>query len=78
MQLDDQNVRPRFLIRDRDSKYTRHYNEHRPHRALDQRPPVAKGPPAADAGTPAEAIELQQVRRLDRLGGLIHEYHLAA
>ena len=101
MQLDDQGVRPRYLIRDRDSKFTRdfdevfrtqgirvikaplqapnarahaerwigtlrreclnrllifgrrqlecvladytvHYNEHRPHRALDQRPPASK------------------------------------
>jgi putative transposase len=137
MQLEDQDVRPRFLIRDRDSKFTRdfdevfrsegihvikapvrapkarahaerwvgtlrrecldrllivsrrqleyalavyarYYNEHRPHRALDQRPPVAKVPPAADAGTPGEVIQLEQVRRHDRLGGLIHEYHRAA
>src|SRR5712691_9037959 len=104
MQLDDEGVRPRFLVRDRDSKftsefdeifrsegirvikapvrapkarahaerwvgsvrrecldrtlivgrrhlrhvlatYTLHHNEHRPHRALGQRPPLGKHPP---------------------------------
>jgi putative transposase len=136
MQLDEQDIKPRFLIRDRDSKFTRdfdevfrsegirvikapvraprarahaerwvgtlrrecldrlliigrsqlgsvlagytlHYNEHRPHRALDQQSPVAKGPPEGSK-TPGELIQLDQVRRRDRLGGLIHEYHLAA
>src|SRR5215216_1280402 len=27
MQLDDENARPRFLIRDRDSKFTREFDE---------------------------------------------------
>src|SRR5207247_376489 len=104
MQLDGEDVRPRFLVRDRDSKFTRdfddvfrsdgirlikapvrapkarahaerwiasvrrecldrllilgrrhlehvvatytqHYNEHRPHRARGQRPPLSKLPP---------------------------------
>jgi hypothetical protein len=27
MQLDDEGVRPRFLIRDRDSKFTRDFDE---------------------------------------------------
>src|SRR5207245_7433818 len=107
MRLDDEGVRVRFLVRDRDSKfsvafdevfrsegirvirapvraprarahaerwvgsvrrecldrllivgrrhlasvlreYTAHYNEHRPHRSLAQRPPRAKPPPAED------------------------------
>ncbi len=136
MQLDDEDVRPRFLIRDRDSKFTRefdevfrsegirvikapvrapkarahaerwvgtvrrecldrllilgrrhlqhvlaayvaHYNEHRPHRALEQRPPLNLPPPRDDAGA-VEVIDLQRVRRRDLLGGLIHEYRLAA
>jgi hypothetical protein len=51
--------------------YTKHYNGHRPHRALGQRPPRAKAPPAT--GPPGAAV----VRR-DRLGGLLHEYELAA
>ena len=136
MQLDDEGVRPRFLVRDRDSKftrefdevfrsegirvikapvrapkarahaerwvgsvrrecldrllilgrrhlqhvlatYTRHYNEHRPHRALGQRPPLSE-PPPSDEQPMADVIDLDQVRRRDLLGGLIHEYQLAA
>ena len=136
MQLNDDGVRPRFLVRDRDSKfthdfdeifrsqgirvikapvrapqarahaerwigslrrecldrllilgrrhlegvvaaYTSHYNEHRPHRSLEQRPPLAKPPPATDRA-PSEPVPLDGLRRRDRLGGLIHEYQLAA
>jgi transposase InsO family protein len=131
MQLDEEDVRPRFQIRDRDSKfarefdevfrsdsirvikapvrapkarahaerlvgtvrrecldrllifgrrhltavlreYTTHYNQHRPHRALEQRPPLNAPPPSA------EVIDLERVRFRDVLGGLIHEYRLAA
>jgi putative transposase len=57
--------------------YIRHYNEHRPHRALNQRPPLATLT-ATDERPPAEVIELDRVQRRDRLGGLIHEYQLAA
>ena len=130
MQLDDEEVRPRFLVRDRDSKFTRdfddvfrsqgirvitapvrapkarahaerwvgsvrrecldrllilgrrhlhhvlvayvrHFNEHRPHRALGQRSPLSDGKPLA------EVIDLDRLRRRDLLGGLIHEYQLA-
>jgi putative transposase len=136
MELDDEDVRPRFLIRDRDSKftpefdevfrsegirvikapvrapkarahaerwvgsarrecldrililgrrhlhhvlaaYTTHYNEHRPHRALAQRPPLHQ-PPSDEENRSADVIELNHVRRRDRLGGLIHEYQRAA
>jgi transposase InsO family protein len=135
MQLDDEGVHPRFLIRDRDSKFTRefdevfrsegvrvikapvrapkarahaerwvrsvrrecldrllilgrshlqhvlatyvqHFNEHRPHRSLGQRPPLRAAPSPCEAI--GEVIDLDQVRRHDRLGGLIHEYQLAA
>ena len=134
MQLDDEDVRPRFLVRDRDSKFTRdfdevfhsegirvikapvrapkarahaerwvgsvrrecldrllvlgrrhlqhalatyvaHYNEHRPHRALEQRPPLGEPPPRDQREM---VIDLDHVRRHDLLGGLIHEYQLAA
>jgi transposase InsO family protein len=131
MELDDEDVRPRFLVRDRDGKfsrefdevfrsegirvikapvrapkarahaerwvgsvrrecldrllilgrrhlhhvlvaYVRHFNEHRPHRALGQRPPLSDEQPLADM------IVLDRLRRRDLLGGLIHEYQLAA
>jgi Integrase core domain len=52
--------------------YVAHYNEHRPHRALHQRPPLHALPPTC------EAVDLDRVRRRDLLGGLIHEYRLAA
>ena len=136
MRLDDQGVRPRFLVRDRDSKFTRdfdevfrsegirvirapvrapqarahaerwvgtvrrecldrflilgrrhlelviktyalHYNEHRPHRSLGQRAPCGE-PPLSDEEAMADVIDLDRVRKRDLLGGLIHEYRLAA
>jgi transposase InsO family protein len=136
MTLDDEDVRPRFLVRDRDSKFTRefdevfrsegirlikapvrapkarshaerwvgtvrrecldrllilgrrhlqhvlatyvlHYNEHRPHRALAQRPPLAPSLPV-EKRSASEVLVLGRLRRRDRLPGLIHEYHLAA
>ena len=53
------------------------YNEHRPHRALGQQPPLSK-PPPPDEQAIADVIDLDRVRRRDLLGGLIHEYQLAA
>jgi len=137
MRLDDEGVRARFLIRDRDSKFTRdfdevfgsqgirvikapvraprarahaerwigslrrecldrrlilgrrqlervvrvyaqHYNGHRPHRSLGQRPPLAKPPPIGEPALTNEPIPLDRLRRRDQLGGLLHEYELAA
>jgi putative transposase len=137
MRLDDEGVRPRFLIRDRDSKYThafnelfrsegirvirapvraprarahaerwigslrrecldrllivgrrhlervvhvyaQHYNEHRPHRSLAQQPPLAKRQPIAKRPSSREPLQLDRLCRRDRLGGLLHEYELAA
>jgi putative transposase len=51
--------------------YVDHYNTARPHRALGRHPPLATQPPTPPP--PQAAIE-----RRDRLGGLLHEYHLAA
>ena len=53
--------------------YIRHYNEHRPHRSLDQRPPIEEPSPGSEA-----VVLLDRVRRRDGLGGLIHEYKAAA
>jgi transposase InsO family protein len=136
MELGDKGIRPRFLVRDRDSKFTRdfdevfrsegirvikapvqapkarahaerwvgsvrrecldrllivgrrhlehvvreyalHYNTHRPHRSLDQRTPLAK-PPITEPAPGAESSQLDLLRRRDRLGGLLHEYTIAA
>jgi putative transposase len=52
-------------------QYARHYNEHRPHRALDQAAPLRHLP---DRTT----TEIHHARRRDRLGGLIHEYQQVA
>jgi putative transposase len=52
--------------------YVHHYNAHRPHRSLDQRPPNLREPvltPISDLG---------RVRRHEVLGGLIREYKAAA
>jgi transposase len=57
--------------------YAQHYNEHRPHRSLCQRPPLAKPPPLEPAPS-NELPRLDRLRRRDRLGGLLHEYELAA
>jgi transposase InsO family protein len=49
------------------AEYARHYNQHRPHRALQQSPPARHPrPPALSANV--------RVLRRDRLGGLIREY----
>ena len=48
-------------------EYVEHFNSHRPHRTLRQRPPGEREHPPAMS--PAA-----RVLRRDRLGGLIHEY----
>lgn len=53
--------------------YIDHYNRHRPHRALQQRPPT---PPAPQEATPAPAEG--NVIRHPRCDGLINEYENAA
>ena len=52
------------------TEYSAHYNGHRPHRALDQRPPN----PSADV----MRAPTGRVRRRPILGGLINEYSQAA
>ncbi|MHB1613662.1 MAG: integrase core domain-containing protein [Actinomycetes bacterium] len=56
------------------AEYVEHYNAHRPHRSLSQRPPAhsdATPPTIGDA-------DAARLRRTDRLGGLIHEYRMVA
>jgi putative transposase len=48
-------------------EYVDHYNTHRPHRTLQQRPPGGR----PDLAPPGHNV---RVVRRDRLGGLIHEY----
>jgi putative transposase len=52
-------------------EYADHYNLHRPHRALQQCPPVGRAHPAVE-------VTSMRVLRRDRLGGLIHEYSQVA
>jgi hypothetical protein len=52
--------------------YVWHFNEHRPHRAT-------RAAVAAHADQPlVDVIDLECLRPRDLLGGLIHEYRLAA
>lgn len=53
-------------------EYVAYYNTHRPHRSLEQQPPLVETAPLS--GHDHE----WHVRRRDRLGGLLHEYELAA
>ena len=52
--------------------YVEHYNSARPHRSLEVQTPLPAHRPPARTGSVGE------IDRLDRLGGLIHEYHHAA
>jgi hypothetical protein len=50
-----------------------HYNRHRPHRALGLTPPEP-----VQSIRPLATLRATAIRRHDRLGGLIHEYAVAA
>ncbi|WP_410617114.1 integrase core domain-containing protein [Amycolatopsis sp. lyj-109] len=52
------------------AEYFDHFNQHRPHRSLGQRPP--------DQVVPVRMAGVWRVRQRDRLGGLIHEYQQVA
>jgi transposase InsO family protein len=53
--------------------YADHYNERRPHRSLKQMTPLSTSPLS-----PPTSPDATRLRRTDKLGGLIHEYILAA
>jgi putative transposase len=55
-------------------EYVEHYNGHRTHRSLNQTAPLSMSPMSPPTSTP----DATQLRRSDWLGGLIHEYKLAA
>ncbi|HEU4426499.1 MAG TPA: integrase [Pilimelia sp.] len=56
-------------------QYERHYNNHRSHRGISNARPLQPLPePITDLGT----ITQLNIRRRDRLGGIIHEYEHAA
>jgi putative transposase len=54
--------------------YEEHYNHQRPHRSLDLQAPM---PPVSQPSMCSRRGQ-RDVRRRDRLGGLLHEYELAA
>jgi transposase InsO family protein len=65
-----------LIINQRDAsvvlrQYERHYNSHRPHRALGQAAPLRPLPHRT-------TTQIHDVRRHDRLGGLLHEYQQVA
>jgi putative transposase len=57
-------------------EYVRHYNDQRPHRGLQLRPPSSGD--IESTPTPSAVAVAGRVRRRDRLGGLVHEYYRAA
>ena len=54
--------------------FVHHYNSHRPHRSLNLTPPDPKLPPLRLV----TGSRPDQIERRDHLGGLIHEYGIAA
>jgi putative transposase len=54
-------------------QYIEHYNTHRPHRSLGQRPPDHAGTPASSSTSQFDRIQRRTV-----IGGLINEYERAA
>jgi transposase InsO family protein len=52
-------------------EFVEHYNNERPHRGIDLEVPVAYS-------TLGEFTSADRVQRADRLGGLVHEYRVAA
>jgi transposase InsO family protein len=55
------------------AEYVAHYNTARPHRGIDLDVPVPPTEP-----TPAGIEDLRHIKRVDVLGGLVHEYRRAA
>jgi hypothetical protein len=60
--------------------YARHYNHHRPHQEVAQELPApdTRSPQLTTTSSQPVDTHPSRLRRHDRLGGLIHEYDLAA
>jgi hypothetical protein len=56
-------------------QYETFYNQHRPHQGLANARPLN---PLPEPITDADHLTRLHVRRRDRLGGILHEYHRAA
>jgi putative transposase len=56
-------------------EYETYYNEHRPHRALHAAAPLR---PLPQSITEPDQLAHLDIRRHDRLGGILHEYRHAA
>ncbi|GGN96083.1 hypothetical protein GCM10011579_097130 [Streptomyces albiflavescens] len=61
----------RYALRE----FERHHNAHRPHQAMHQAAPLCAVP---EPITDPERVTRLDVRRNDRIGGVIHEYRHAA
>ncbi|MEU6746230.1 hypothetical protein ABZ914_08415 [Spirillospora sp. NPDC046719] len=71
MDLEDAGCRARFPIRDRDGKFP----EHRPHQGIANAHPLKPLPPPISE--PGQIAHLN-VRRRERLGGILNEYRHTA
>ncbi len=60
------------------TEYLRHYNTARPHRSLNLQPPNPADPAGRLTLVDYSSTVERPVRRVDVLGGLIHEYQRAA
>ncbi|MCC8249740.1 transposase [Saccharothrix sp. NEAU-S10] len=56
-------------------EYEKYYNTHRPHQGIGNARPLRALPPAV---TDQAAITRLDIRRRQRLGGILNEYHHAA
>ena len=62
------------ILRDQEA----HHNQHRPHRSLKQAAPLKPLPAPVSDLNALRVHRVHRVHRHDRIGGLIHEYTLAA